>query len=215
MVTASNKSSEINPNPQHTGYRHLQYIQSYLAHPWRELHTTIQCTHRVRLRQPSDPRIFKIWCTQRYKLSQHSWSSIKAAFWSKTIQNLMQVTFLLSSQYKGINEWSHLTCHSDSSDCCRQKEELLTRDDCIFGNEAMSVTIFRFHITFFFSSQRVWTFDLIQGWPSHSCCSHMCLLQAPGKKRDWFLAVCYRKMLQEFQILHEKLLIFNKHLTAL
>lgn len=150
MVTASNKSSEINPNPQHTGYRHLQYIQSYLAHPWRELHTTIQCTHRVRLRQPSDPRIFKIWCTQRYKLSQHSWSSIKAAFWSKTIQNLMQVTFLLSSQYKGINEWSHLTCHSDSSDCCRQKEELLTRDDCIFGNEAMSVTIFRFHITFFF-----------------------------------------------------------------
>lgn len=155
MVTASNESSEINPSPQHTGYRHLQYIQSYLAHPWRELHTTIQCTHRVLLRQPSDPRIFKIWHTQGYEISQHSCRSIKAAFWSKTIQNLMQVTFLLSAQYKGINGWSHLTCHSDSSDCYRQKEELLTRDDCIFGNEAMSVTIFTFHITFFFLSKGV------------------------------------------------------------
>lgn len=149
MVTASNKSSEINPSPQHTGYRHLQYIRSYLAHPWRQLHTTIQCTHRVLLRQPSDPRIFKIWRTQRNKISQHSCSSIKAAFRSKTIQKLMQVTFLLSSQYKGINGWSRLTCHSDSSDCYRQKKELLTRDDCIFGNEAISVTIFTFHVTFF------------------------------------------------------------------
>lgn len=62
----------------------------------------------------------------------------------------MQVTFPLSSQYKGINGWSHLTCHSDSSDCYRQKEELLNLDYCIFKNKAISVTIFKFHVTFFF-----------------------------------------------------------------
>lgn len=67
----------------------------------------------------------------------------------------MQVTFPLSSQYKGINGWSHLTCHSDSSDCYRQKEELLHLDDCIFGNKAISVTIFKFHATFFSPFQRV------------------------------------------------------------
>lgn len=127
----------------------------------------------------------------------------------------MQVTFLLSAQYKGINGWSHLTCHSDSSDCYRQKEELLTWDDCIFGNEAMSVTIFTFHITFFFPLKGCEPLILSRGGQVTPAAPIMCPLQAPGKTRDWFLAVSHRKMLQEFQILHGKLLIFNKHLTAL